>query len=199
MWVVKLGGSLWQSPDLLAWLDRLIACRQPVVVVPGGGPFADQVRIVQAHWRFDDRAAHVMALHAMEQMARMYCALRPACRVADSEEQIKRVYMQGGLPVWMPVSMVLQDSSVEADWSMTSDSLALWLANRLSANGVVLVKSTALPAPGVDLWRLQQLGIVDDCFEGYRRSLNCPVHIVNRAHADSWPTIAEPAAVAHTY
>ena len=189
MWVVKLGGSLWQSPCLLAWLDRLIEYREPVVVVPGGGPFADQVRAAQAHWRFDDRQAHAMALHAMEQMAHMYRALRSDCVLADSAVVMRRIHAEGGLPVWMPATMVLRDATVEADWSMTSDSLSLWLARRLSASGVVLVKSAPLPESAGEPISVCGTDLVDACFERYRRALPCPVRVVHRERADAWPAI----------
>jgi aspartokinase-like uncharacterized kinase len=194
MWVVKLGGSLWQSPCLLAWLDRLAGYREPVVVVPGGGPFADQVRAAQAHWRFDDRQAHAMALHAMEQMARMYCALRPDCVVADSADAMQRIHAQGGLPVWLPATMVLRDTTIEADWSMTSDSLSLWLARRLSARGVVLVKSAPLTEPAGEPQSVYGTDLLDACFERYRRTLPCPVRIVHREQADAWPAITAGSA-----
>ena len=42
--VVKLGGSVVRSPELPAWLDAVAALSQPVIVVPGGGALADEVR-----------------------------------------------------------------------------------------------------------------------------------------------------------
>ncbi|MCB1800413.1 MAG: hypothetical protein KDI82_01875 [Gammaproteobacteria bacterium] len=196
MWVVKLGGSLWQSPWLLRWLERLHETGQPVVVVPGGGPFADQVRVVQSYWQFNDRAAHNMALYAMEQMAQMLCALQPACVVASSPEAIHRAQADGGLPVWSPVAMLIDDPAIEADWSITSDSLALWLARRLQAHGVVLVKSATLPDSVADPGQLSREGVVDAAFQHYRGLLGCPVYIAYREQVDAWPLVtAKPPAM----
>jgi aspartokinase-like uncharacterized kinase len=45
MWVVKLGGSLLGSPELPRWLDTLVKISDgKVLIVPGGGMFADAVR-----------------------------------------------------------------------------------------------------------------------------------------------------------
>ena len=44
--VVKLGGSHAFATHLRAWLDALAQAGGNVVVVPGGGPFADAVRTV---------------------------------------------------------------------------------------------------------------------------------------------------------
>ena len=53
-WVVKLGGSLYDSRHLPCWLDAL--SKTGAIVVPGGGGFADRVRQAQVRWRFGDKA-----------------------------------------------------------------------------------------------------------------------------------------------
>jgi aspartokinase-like uncharacterized kinase len=65
--VVRLGGSHAFSPWLRPWLAAIRAAAGGVVVVPGGGPFADAVRLAQTAMGFDDLAAHRMALLAMAQ------------------------------------------------------------------------------------------------------------------------------------
>ena len=65
--VVKIGGSLWRSPLLARWIAALRAFPGPLTIVPGGGPFADAVRAAQPTMGFSDRAAHKMAVLAMEQ------------------------------------------------------------------------------------------------------------------------------------
>ena len=70
MWVVKIGGSLSHDPALREWLTRLWEVGGGrVVIVPGGGDFADAVRQYQQEWHFDDLAAHNMCLLAMAQYA----------------------------------------------------------------------------------------------------------------------------------
>ena len=56
--VVKVGGSYAFSSALKSWIDAVAACAGRVVVVPGGGPFAETVRVAQPKMGFDDRAAH---------------------------------------------------------------------------------------------------------------------------------------------
>ena len=68
MWVVKLGGALERDGDLRAVLDTLAgAGAGRLVIVPGGGTFADLVRERQRNWRFDNGTAHAMAVLAMAQ------------------------------------------------------------------------------------------------------------------------------------
>ncbi|HEY8219198.1 MAG TPA: uridylate kinase, partial [Methylobacter sp.] len=77
--VIKLGGSLSRTDALVNCLDAVEQNYQgrAVVIVPGGGAFADQVRLAQQHWQFDDNTAHHMALLAMQQMALMFKGLKP--------------------------------------------------------------------------------------------------------------------------
>src|SRR5262249_8927644 len=78
--VVKLGGSVIRSPELSSWLDAIAASRGPIVVVPGGGALADEVRASQARLGFGDPAAHRMALLAMDQLAWAVAGLRTGFR-----------------------------------------------------------------------------------------------------------------------
>src|SRR5260370_35911398 len=63
--VVKLGGSFAFSAILTDWIRTLASCAGRVVIVPGGGPFADAVRTAQLRMGFDHRAAHLMSIPAM--------------------------------------------------------------------------------------------------------------------------------------
>jgi aspartokinase-like uncharacterized kinase len=72
-----------------------------VVVVPGGGPFADAVRDMQAALRFPDDVAHDMALLAMHQMAEVMIALEPRFVAADTLVAITRAWRRRRIPVWL--------------------------------------------------------------------------------------------------
>jgi aspartokinase-like uncharacterized kinase len=135
--------------------------------VPGGGPFADQVRALQKRRRFDDAAAHHMALLAMEQYGRMLAGLQPGLRPAATRAEIARARRAGVAAVWMATRMVLADPGIAASWDITSDSLAAWLAGQLTAAGLVLVKSVALSESSVGATALARRGIVDPAFPDY--------------------------------
>ncbi|MGA7980366.1 MAG: amino acid kinase [Chromatiaceae bacterium] len=179
MWVVKLGGSLASSPYLKPWLGALAMCPE-VVLVPGGGPFADQVRAAQRRWGFDDAAAHHMALLGMEQYGRMLCAMQPGLRPAASPAEIQRSLKDGATPVWMPVPTVVGEPEIEHNWDVTSDSLAAWLCRRLSAAGLLLIKSTSPASLSVGLHALVEQGIVDTAFPRYAERAGGSIHLLSR-------------------
>lgn len=172
--IVKIGGSLFErrateqaSPglQLLAILDR---ARVPVVAVPGGGMFADTVRAEQSRLELSDPAAHQMALLAMHQMALALVDLEPSAGrmiIASSHAEIAQALAAGRIAVWLPLPMVAQDPDVQENWTVTSDSLAAWLASRLGARHLVLAKSLGAPAQA-NAADLADAGIVDRAFPG---------------------------------
>jgi aspartokinase-like uncharacterized kinase len=178
MWVVKLGGSLESSGRLQVWL-RALARRRDLVLVPGGGPFADQVRSAQARWGFDDAAAHHLALLAMEQFGRLLCAIQAGLVPAGSRDGIQAAVRAGATPVWMPTKMALGDLRIAQSWDVTSDSLAAWLCAELVAQGLVLVKRVLPAGVPQDLAVLSAQGVVDPAFPGYARGLHVPIVVVS--------------------
>jgi aspartokinase-like uncharacterized kinase len=164
MWVVKLGGSLQDSVHLQPWLDVIQAHgRGRVVLVPGGGRFADAIRLAQRRFGFDDAEAHRRAIQAMEEYAVYLCERAPQLVPAQGRKEMEQALAAARVPVWMPSAMTLSDPALPASWDVTSDSLALWLAQKLAAGGLVLVKSVAVG----ELRSLDELageGAVDACF-----------------------------------
>lgn len=191
MWVVKIGGSLWDSGRLSGCLEQLGDADAPVVVVPGGGPFADQVRRAQARWCFDDLTAHRMAILAMDQMALMLAALHPRLVVAADVASLDSAMRKGLIPVWQPSRMLQQQPDIAASWRVTSDSLAAWLAGQLRADGLVLIKSAALGAAGDSIASLQRRSVLDEAFDAFSVTLECPVWLINRDSVAALPQIIE--------
>ena len=181
MWVIKLGGSLANYPDdLKRWLKALAdAGRGRVVIVPGGSFFADWVREAQKQWGFDDAAAHAMGLRAMEQYGLMLCGLQKSFVPARTETEIRKALQENQVPVWLPVQ-TLASEDLPPSWDVTSDSLAAWLARRLAAERLVLVKSCALPEGKMDMAELSRNGIVDAAFPGFIHAAAFEVWLVNR-------------------
>jgi aspartokinase-like uncharacterized kinase len=162
--IVKLGGSHAFSQHLGAWLDAFALVAGRVVIVPGGGPFADTVRTAQPAMGFNDHAAHRMALLAMEQFGCSLAGLRPSLKLAESAAAIRAAVRAGAVPVWAPARMVLEAKDVPASWDVTSDSLAAWLAGALGAKLLLLVKSGEAPQGPVRAADLAARGVVDACF-----------------------------------
>lgn len=182
MWVVKLGGSLLGTPELQEWLSLL--ARQSdgrIVIVPGGGVYADTVRDQQQAGGYDDAAAHQMALLAMEQYGLVLKSLQPALATAASELEIAERSWQHRAIVWMPSHMVLAEEGIPMNWDVTSDSLAAWLAAKIGADRLVLVKHHDVDEQPVPVERLIKEGILDAAFATFAANLNCPIHVIGKS------------------
>ena len=180
--VLKLGGSHALEPYLTGWLEAIAAEAGSVVVAPGGGPFADAVRATQAVMGFDAAAAHDMALMAMSQFGRALQGLDPRFRLVRSVAAIRRALRERSIPVWSPESMA-RSASLPATWDLTSDSLAAWLARRLGARRLVLIKHGRFPAEGVALGKLVADGVVDPLFPRYADCSGLTVSLANPTDA----------------
>jgi 5-(aminomethyl)-3-furanmethanol phosphate kinase len=167
--VVKLGGSLAFSQNLQQWIVACATCAGRVVVVPGGGPFAETVRFAQARMQFDDQAAHHMAVTAMEQYGRALASRNSLLALAGSADEIRRCLSARRVPVWMPAAMVFDAPDIAQSWEVTSDSLAAWLSGKIGAARLFVVKSVELASRRERCESLAATGIVDKAFPRYFR------------------------------
>jgi hypothetical protein len=165
--VVKLGGSYAFSPELPGILAAIEEAAVPVVLVPGGGPFADAVRDAQPRMGFDDRAAHRMALLAMAQYAEALACLHDGLRIAANLAAIGAALDAGEKAVWSPWPMADGLETLPESWDLTSDSLSAWLAAKLGASRLLLLKHRDPPDKGMSLAEAAQAGIVDRLFPEY--------------------------------
>lgn len=144
--VVKLGGSLMEATELPLCLDKIESASKETnyLIVPGGGKFADSVRQLQKQCRFDDITAHQMALLAMCQYGYYLKQIKPELIVIKNNEEINANLGKKRPLLWMPYCLIGDDTELEPSWDVTSDSISLWLAKKLDAKKLVLIKSKEL-------------------------------------------------------
>src|SRR3954464_8943429 len=89
--VVKIGGGVLAHGDhFTAALAAIAAAagERRLLVMPGGGPFADTVREVDGRIRLGDDAAHWMALLAMDQYAHLVTSRLPGSVLVTKRQEI---------------------------------------------------------------------------------------------------------------
>jgi aspartokinase-like uncharacterized kinase len=189
MWVVKIGGSLLGSPELARWLDLFVKFSDgKVIIVPGGGLFADAVRKAQAQSNINDAVAHKLAVLAMDQFGLLLAGMNPGLATASSELEIaERTWQHRGI-VWLPSKMVLADDTIPQNWQVTSDSLSAWLANKIGAEQLVLVKSRQLPAyentTSMPLQKLVEDELIDRQFIDFATGQNYKIWALNKINCN---------------
>jgi dihydroneopterin aldolase len=118
---------------------------------------------------FDDRAAHLMSLLAMEQYGHALIASNDVLQPADSVEGIERHLAAQRVPVWMPARMAVAAPDVEPSWRVTSDSLAAWLSGMIGAGRLILVKHVGALSGLEQCQDLVAMGVIDEAFPQYLR------------------------------
>ena len=182
MWVVKIGGSLLGSPELERWLDIFVKYSDgKIVIVPGGGVFADAVRQAQKLSKISDAAAHRLAVLAMDQYGHLLHSLNPKLATAASECEIDERTWQHRAIVWLPSQMVLVDDTIPQNWDMTSDSIAAWLAAKLNATHLVLLKSDKPKESTLSLKAITEDGLVDFAFQNFIRNQLFSTWLLNKS------------------
>ncbi|WP_157197434.1 amino acid kinase family protein [Methanomicrobium mobile] len=139
--VVKVGGSLMDKvSSVIATLKS--AAQSPdcafdkIVLVPGGGIFADEIRSMNA----DDETSHWLAVLAMEKFGYLISALGVpstdslADCIADfaDADTCRGSSCCGKTLVLLPYKPMREHDPLPHSWDITSDSIAAWAASELS-------------------------------------------------------------------
>jgi aspartokinase-like uncharacterized kinase len=140
--IVKIGGSLVSFPGKLrALCARLgqVSKSQKLLVVPGGGEFADTVREADKRFVLSQAASHQMAILAMDQYGFLLSDLIWNSCTAYKVEDVLKAWHSNKLPVFLPSQFLLDDDFLENSWDVTSDSIAVYIGSRMQIDKVVLV------------------------------------------------------------
>ena len=153
---VKVGGGLVPIPGALEVVCTAIsdAGRSvPIVVVPGGGPFANAVRAFGRTHRLSADAAHWMALLAMDQYAHALLERIEGATLVEEAGAVAAAVDPAGVAVLAPSRWMRAADVLPHTWDATSDSVAAFVAGALDVDHLVLVK----PSVSND-------DVVDRCF-----------------------------------
>jgi aspartokinase-like uncharacterized kinase len=141
--VVKVGGGLLTEAGRLDGVLATIAGvgrDLPLVIVPGGGPFADVVRDIDHRMGLLDDAAHGMAILAMDQFAHLMVSRLSGSVLATGPLEMSAALAAAHIPVLAPYRWLRDADALPHSWDVTSDSIAAWVAGELGAARLVLVK-----------------------------------------------------------
>lgn len=185
MIVVKVGGSLYDLPDLADRLRRILDERGKPdwLLVPGGGPTADVVRAFDRDHRLGPLRSHWLALRACQLNAHLLVDLLPeTVLVVDPSTH-------HGAGVLDPFAFVALDEGrpgcLPHCWEATSDSVAARAAI-IAKSDLLLLKSISIPA-SMSWDEAAARGHVDPVFPALVRRARLHVWAVNlRAIASAY-------------
>lgn len=135
--VVYFDNATAQGPDLAAKLDAVLARNVPAIFCVG---LPDFPRAVTGHKPTQRR----IDLLAIEQNAWALAARDPRCVVVSSRTEIDWALKRGRSVVWAPSKIVLD--AVDGPKATDPVALALWLAEELAAESLMVHGPVSLPA-----------------------------------------------------
>jgi aspartokinase-like uncharacterized kinase len=190
--VVKVGGSLYDLPDLGARLQDWLAVERAsgweVVLVPGGGATADLVRALDRQHGLGEERSHWLALRALTFNAHFLASLLSSACVTDDPLGCGGLREQGRIPILDIHEFARADDGREGRlphcWAATSDSFAARVAVVMGARSLVLLKSTTIPE-GVDWTDASCRGWVDGMFAEVLRQATADL-CVSAVNLRSW-------------
>lgn len=158
------------------------------LVVVGGGALVDVVRLWDQVHPLSPRDSHQLALAGMQVTARLIARLMdwpllefPIKESTGAEGAVgkRELHSFGAFELGKPgeaatdrkrpivvdlSAAVAEDSEVPESWEVTSDSLAMWLATKVGARRLVLLKAVSPLESLVKIGKIEDLGWVDAFF-----------------------------------
>ncbi len=170
--IVKVGGSLFCRSDLAMRLQAFLEqVAEPALLVPGGGELVDVLRRWHRRHGWNEATAHWAAVRALDVNAWLLHRMLPGSRLLPVPQEFPSWYRQAALrpaqknqSVCAPWPWLSSGDwgrplpELPATWDVTSDAIAAWIAGKLGARKLVLLKS-APPPP--TLQQATERGYVD--------------------------------------
>ncbi len=155
--ILKLGGSLLTLPDLLDRLQSVVSLLNTnrLLIIPGGGAAADEIRRMDACFQLSSEKAHWAAIAAMSANASLLARLSGFLDVVKSPDDAAHVWARGRVAILDTYSFLKSEEQcpeiglLPASWDVTSDSIAAWIATRWPASRLILAKSCELDGMSV--------------------------------------------------
>ncbi len=140
--VLKVGGSLSRGNGLNTLCEEInrLGKERSLLVIPGGGDFADQVRKADRRYHLEQTAAHNMALLAMDQYGYVLHHLMRDCRLTHDLDIACTKAMSGETSILLPATIMMREDPLPHSWHVTSDSIAAWIAARIGCARLILLK-----------------------------------------------------------
>lgn len=146
--VVKLGGSVMKHSHSLVnalqkYFENSRDKEHSILIVPGGGIFADSIRTISEKYEIGDDAAHWMAILSMEQYAHYIIDKTGVNSVQNINE------VPSGVSVLLPYKMLRENDKLAHSWNVTSDTIGAWIARETGSRFIKVTDVDGVIANGI--------------------------------------------------
>lgn len=171
--VVKLGGSLY--PHVADLAQVFCQSQRPLLIVPGGGRFADEVRALT----LPEDDAHWSAIRMMDRYGTYISTFGVPTTDQISISKTTRVLL--------PYRCTRHFDPLPHSWDVTSDTIAAWVACRLGLDLLVLKSLDGILVNGTLAGIISgrvETDSVDPCFIPYVLKHTIRTTIINGTRMD---------------
>ncbi|MDD1724514.1 MAG: uridylate kinase [Methanospirillum sp.] len=173
MVVIKIGGSL--MPHAGEIISVILQSGRNILIVPGGGIFAEQIR--QQH--ISGTAAHWMAVAAMDQYGWYLSTygIPVTCKPRFFDTPT----------VLLPYTHLLKTDPLPHSWDITSDTISAYFADLLSSPLIILKSVEFVRSKGMAVQTLtmdSDTGDLDPSFVPYIMKHGISGQIISGIHTD---------------
>jgi len=142
--VFKIGGKILEDYKNLectiSQLKKLYDDNtlQKIIIIPGGGSYANFIRSIDKKLVLGDDLAHWMAIFSMDYNGKELNKNFPDFECIDDFKNIqraKRIFC-----IFLPYNYLRKKDELPHSWDVTSDSIAIYIANKLNLNECYLIK-----------------------------------------------------------
>lgn len=135
--VVKIGGSLF--PEYTEKLcDLLVKSKEKIVLVNGGGDFANLLREYDEKYNYSEDANHWSAIKCMDIIGELIADKNKNIETVNDIDLIDEIHDRNNTPLLLCYDILKHDDSLKHSWNITSDSIACWIAYKINAKLLIL-------------------------------------------------------------
>ena len=136
--IIKLGGSLIEKGrDVIRFLrdyaeekekDKGKDSALTIIIIPGGGPFAEAVRNLTEAMSISEETEHWMAVLSMHQYGLFLANGEIEIPLVESVDEIDGA---GPICIFLPYNILKAGDCLPHTWDVTSDTIAAFVANQI--------------------------------------------------------------------
>ena len=142
--IFKIGGSILEDfENVNSTISQLTYLYekdviQKIIIIPGGGSFANFIRKIYDDLQFTDELAHWMSIISMNYNGIELGKKFPKLEVVEDYEKLKETSKI--FSIFLPYQFIKENDNLPHNWQVTSDSIALFMAKKLGLKECFLIK-----------------------------------------------------------
>ena len=142
--VFKIGGKIFEDfENLKSTISQLKQLYDEnlidkIVLIPGGGSFANFIRKIYSELKFTEEIAHWMGIISMNYNGLEISKKFPSLQVIESYDKL--IENSKTFCVFLPYEFIKENDKLPHSWDVTSDSISLFIAKKLELNECFLIK-----------------------------------------------------------